>query len=203
MLGDTATHPLMRTLWSPRLGEAIRWIAGEMTRLIAEGREPIAAEVSGHAEIAGIKLRGKADRIDRLPDGSLAIVDYKTGKAPSPSEVQAGYAMQLGLLGLIAEHGGFLDVAGTPLAFEYWSLARSSKGNLGHVSTPVASGKTNRIEPARFTSQAAAIFNKAASTWLTGDAPFTAKLHPERAPYDDYDQLMRLDEWYGRGNGGD
>jgi len=203
MLGDTATHPLMRTLWSPRLGEAIRWIAGEMTRLIAEGRVPIAAEVSGHAEIAGIKLRGKADRIDRMPDGSLAIVDYKTGKAPSPSEVQAGYAMQLGLLGLIAERGGFPEIAGTPLAFEYWSLARGSKGSLGHVTSPVASGKTNRIEPARFTSEAAAIFNRAASTWLTGDAPFTAKLHPERAPYDDYDQLMRLDEWYGRGNGGD
>jgi len=24
-------------------------------------------------------------------------------------------------------------------------------------------------------------------------------LHPEQAPYGDYDQLMRLDEWYGRG----
>ena len=33
---------------------------------------------------------------------------------------------------------------------------------------------------------------------LTGDAPFTAKLHPEYAPYADYDQLMRLEEWFGR-----
>jgi ATP-dependent helicase/nuclease subunit B len=202
MLADTATHPLMRTLWSPRLGEAIRWIGAEMTRLIAEGRKPIAAEISGHAEIAGIKLRGKADRIDRLPDGTLAIVDYKTGKAPSPSEVEAGYAMQLGLLGLIAEQGGFADVAGMPLAFEYWSLARGSKGGLGHVSSPVAAGKTNR-EPADFTSRSAAVFTEAANRWLTGGDAFTAKLHPERAPYDDYDQLMRLDEWYGRGNGGD
>jgi len=23
-------------------------------------------------------------------------------------------------------------------------------------------------------------------------------LHPEHAPYGDYDQLMRRDEWYGR-----
>jgi ATP-dependent helicase/nuclease subunit B len=45
---------------------------------------------------------------------------------------------------------------------------------------------------------AARNFIAAAETWLTGDAPFTAKLHPEHAPYGDYDQLMRLDEWYGR-----
>ena len=41
-------------------------------------------------------------------------------------------------------------------------------------------------------------FHDAVKDWLTGDAPFTAKLHPEFAPYAEYDQLMRLDEWYGR-----
>ena len=45
---------------------------------------------------------------------------------------------------------------------------------------------------------AAAHFIAAAESWLTGAEPFTAKLHPEYAPYGDYDQLMRLDEWYGR-----
>ncbi len=108
------------------------------------------------AEIAGIKLRGKADRIDRLPDGTLAIIDYKTGKAPSAKEVMAGYAMQLGLLGLIAEHGGFPDVAGTPLAFEYWSLARGPKGGLGHVTSPVGRpASPTASTPADFTRQAA------------------------------------------------
>ena len=34
--------------------------------------------------------------------------------------------------------------------------------------------------------------------WLTGSEPFTAKLNPAYAPYGDYDQLMRLEEWYGR-----
>jgi ATP-dependent helicase/nuclease subunit B len=38
----------------------------------------------------------------------------------------------------------------------------------------------------------------AIETWLTGSAPFTAKLHPDFAPYAEYDQLMRRDEWYGR-----
>ncbi len=41
-------------------------------------------------------------------------------------------------------------------------------------------------------------FAEAAATWLTGSEPFTAKLNPAYAPYGDYDQLMRLEEWYGR-----
>ena len=57
-------------------------------------------------------MHGKADRIDRLADGGLAIVDYKTGKAPAQKAVDAGFALQLGLLGLIARAGGFEGVDG-------------------------------------------------------------------------------------------
>ncbi|PID98223.1 MAG: recombinase RecB [Actinobacteria bacterium] len=32
----------------------------------------------------GIRLRGFIDRIDRAPSGALRVVDYKTGRAPSP-----------------------------------------------------------------------------------------------------------------------
>jgi ATP-dependent helicase/nuclease subunit B len=34
--------------------------------------------------------------------------------------------------------------------------------------------------------------------WILGSEPFTAKLRPDFTVGDDYDQLMRLDEWYGR-----
>ena len=45
---------------------------------------------------------------------------------------------------------------------------------------------------------AAAIAAEAAARWLTGEEAFVAKLHPEFAPFAEYDQLMRRDEWYGR-----
>lgn len=32
----------------------------------------------------GVRLRGFIDRIDRAPNGALRVVDYKTGRAPSP-----------------------------------------------------------------------------------------------------------------------
>jgi ATP-dependent helicase/nuclease subunit B len=47
-------------------------------------------------------------------------------------------------------------------------------------------------------ARAYAYFADAAGKWLLGDEPFPAKLNPAYAPYEDYDQLMRLEEWYGR-----
>ncbi|SEM45359.1 ATP-dependent helicase/nuclease subunit B [Sphingomonas gellani] len=198
MLRDGATHPMLRALWQPRLLEAVDFIAGRVAEDAAAGRHVTHAEGKGRIQLANVTLSGRYDRIDTLPDGKLAIVDYKTGKAPSSAAVRAGFSLQLGLLGVIAERGGFGDVTGDAGAFEYWSMAKSQSG-FGQVTSPCdPEGKRDRIVTADFTSVAAANFADAAGTWLTGGAPFTAKLRPEYVNYADYDQLMRRDEWYGR-----
>ncbi len=194
-LAGAEAHPLMRALWQPRLIEAVDFIAATVADNRAAGRIPLVAEAKGEIGFAGVRLRGTADRIDRLADGGLAIVDYKTGKPPTNKAVEAGFSLQLGLLGLIADRGGFDGVEGASAAFEYWSLARD-RGGFGYVRSPT-SGR-GAIDPAQFAALAADNFTKVAEAWLTGTAPFTAKLHPEHAPYGEYDQLMRLDEWYGR-----
>ena len=105
--------------------------------------------------------------------------------------------MQLGLIGLIAEQGGFDKVQGKGGAFEYWSLARNDRArDFGKVLWPTA-GKNAVTEPEAFVAEIADQFAKAAAKWLTGNDPFTAKLSPEYA-WNDYDQLMRLEEWQGR-----
>jgi ATP-dependent helicase/nuclease subunit B len=195
LLAETAAHPLVRALWQPRLLEAIDWIAEQVAKSRDQGRRPLRAEAKGRCRIGEISLYGEADRIDRLADGGLAIVDYKTGTPPGPKAVAEGYSMQLGLLGLIAERGGFEGIEGAAACFEYWSLAKKA-GKLGYVTSPVG-GRTG-FDPADFTARAERNLIAAAEAWLTGSAPFTAKLHPEYAPYGEYDQLMRLDEWYGR-----
>ncbi len=192
LLAGASSHPLMRALWQPRLMEAVDFLAAEVEKNRMAGRRPTAAEAEGRCEVAGIRLRGRADRIDRCGDGSLVIIDYKTGKPPTAKAVAEGFALQLGLLGLIAERGGFSELEGAVSGFEYWSLGKKN-GNLGYVENPAA-----KLIPADFISAATAHFSEAADKWLTGDAPFTAKIRPEYAPYDEYDQLMRLDEWYGR-----
>ena len=200
LLDSQTAHPLMRALWQPLLTEAIDFIADQVEANQREGRRPLAAETWGAVELAGVGLGGKVDRVDRMADGGLAIVDYKTGQPPAKKAVGAGYSLQLGLLGLIAERGGFPGIEGAAACFEYWSLARCPSGERagrrGFVASPV--GGRNGLDAAEFTALAAGHFIAAAEAWLTGAEPFTAKLHPEYAPYGDYDQLMRRDEWYGR-----
>ena len=152
MLADERTHPMMRALWQPRLMEAIDWIAGESQRLKDEGRRVLGVERKGTIPFAGVMLSGTFDRIDRMPDGTLAIVDYKTGQPPSPRAVRAGYSLQLGLLGLIAEEGGFDPIRGTATAFEYWSLARKA-GKFGFIDSPVSPRKKEPIPADEFVSR--------------------------------------------------
>jgi ATP-dependent helicase/nuclease subunit B len=192
LLADETIHPMLRALWSPRLMEAIRWVEHEERRNRSEGRRPIAAEAWGESEIAGVTLYGKADRIDRLEDGGLAIVDYKTGKAPALKAIDAGFRLQLGLLGLIARASGFEGVSGAPEAYEYWSLTKYGD-QFGKCVRP-----DKKMGPDEFLAHAEAHFSEAVGKWLAGTEPFKAKLHPAYAPYGDYDQLMRLEEWYGR-----
>ncbi|HJP68562.1 MAG TPA: PD-(D/E)XK nuclease family protein [Sphingomicrobium sp.] len=192
LLEDEAIHPMLRALWAPRLLEAIDWIASMERENQANGRRPLKAEVTGETELAGVTVHGRVDRIDRLRSGGLAIIDYKTGAPPTHKAVTAGFALQLGLLGSIARAGGFPDISGDPEAFEYWSLQRHN-GRFGRLMCP-----DRDLEPGEFLERTNASFADAARRWLTGTEPFTAKLNPAYAPYGDYDQLMRLEEWYGR-----
>jgi ATP-dependent helicase/nuclease subunit B len=192
LLSGETIHPMLRALWAPRLIEAIRWIEKEERRNQDAGRLPLAAERKGTASIAGVQLHGRADRIDRLADQALAIVDYKTGKAPGKTAVQEGFSLQLGLLGLIALAGGFDGIVGEPRAFEYWSLTKYGN-DFGRCVRP-----DKDMGPDEFLAHAGRNFAETARKWLTGAEPFTAKLNPAYAPYGDYDQLMRLEEWYGR-----
>ncbi|MEO6582523.1 MAG: PD-(D/E)XK nuclease family protein [Sphingomicrobium sp.] len=192
LLEQETIHPMLRALWQPRLIEAIRWIEQQEITNRAEGRLPLKAEIRGKALIEEVLVHGKADRIDRLAGGGLALLDYKTGKAPAQKAVDAGFALQLGLLGLIAKARGFEGVSGEPQAHEYWSLSKYGE-DFGRKLCP-----DKKIGAADFLAHAEDHFAEAARKWLTGEEPFTAKVHPAYAPYGDYDQLMRLEEWYGR-----
>jgi len=47
--------------------------------------DPVGLELRLEAQLGAIQLRGIIDRLDRAPDGSLVVTDYKTGKAPPPA----------------------------------------------------------------------------------------------------------------------
>ncbi len=192
-------HPLTRALWRPRLLRALQWVEEKL----AEDplRQPFLVEQWGRMEVCGVEIFGRIDRLDKLADGSFAVVDYKTGNPPSGPQVEQGFALQLGTLGLMVEAGGFDGVSGTASAFEYWSLGkRKDKSNgFGYVSTPLhIPPKRSGISPDEFLPASRRFLIEALDKWIVGDAPFTARLNPDAPSYATYDQLMRLDEWMGR-----
>lgn len=202
-LEEMNAHPLMRSLWQPRLLKGLEWIEQQVLR--QEGRKPVAWEQAGEMCVRGIRIYGRVDRIDALEGGELAIIDYKTGGPPTGPEVKSGYALQLGTLGLIAQAGGFLGVKGDPTRFEYWSLGsdKKSETGFGYIRSPVKVGKNkSEIEAEDFLPRTDEFLNDALDRWILGDDPFTARLNPDVAGYADYDQLMRLDEWIGRQGSG-
>jgi ATP-dependent helicase/nuclease subunit B len=114
--------------------------------------------------------------------------------------VEAGFALQLGLIGMIAADGGFKDVEGVPNVFEYWSLSRRKKGDpgFGWRDEPILENrKKSGIPREEFLHKTEEYLTDAIGQWLLGQAPFTARLRPDIPSYNDYDQLMRLDEWIG------
>mgnify|MGYP001418594792 CR=1 FL=1 len=194
-------HPLTRALWEPRLMAALEWIANQVE---AEAdRRIVAVEEKGRHLFNGIEITGTADRIDRLSDGSYAIVDYKTGGPPSKKMVEEGFALQLGTLGLLLAEGAYADrgIEGEPTRFEYWSLGRDAKSDtgFGYVTTPLKVGPARTgILPEDFLPETRRFLTEALDTWIIGDAPFTARPNPDLKLYATYDQLMRLEEWLGR-----
>ncbi len=200
-LADMSAHPFMRGLWRPRLLAALQWVEDHNAELALEGRRPVLWEKTGQVDIKGVKLHGRADRIDRLADGTLAVVDYKTGKPPSGTMVQKGFALQLGLVALIAERGGFEGVGGMVHGFEYWSLQKEQgKDSFGYMREPVLEGrKTSGLPRDQFVAETLRFLIDAIDKWILGTEPFTARPNPDLPGYTDYDQLMRLEEWQGRG----
>jgi ATP-dependent helicase/nuclease subunit B len=163
------------------------------------GRVVLASEISGALNFDGVKVMGRADRIDRLADGTLAIVDYNTGAPPSKQQVTAGFALQLGLLGLMARDGTFerdgLVVTGDPARFEYWSLLKND-GEFGDCSEPLKRAPREAgLLPEDFLPHHEDKLRLAISRFIRGRDPFKARENPDYAGYDEYDQLMRLEEW--------
>jgi len=193
LLQASAARPSVWAYWRPRLGRIAEWFIGEERRRRLSAR-PLATEIKGQMTLAGPEgaflLTAKADRIDLLADGRLAIIDYKTGSVPSQKDVERGLSPQLPLEAVIAQAGGFENVpAGDVGELAYWRMTGGREA--GNVQR-VAEGTK------------AADLATEARDGLIGlialfDDPSTAYEPvpwPERAPrYSDYRHLARIAEW--------
>ena len=88
--------------------------AGDLSR-------PLLLEQPFSLPVDGIRLTGRIDRVDRHPDGTYEVIDYKTGSARRPSELQRD--LQLGVYALAAREVFRFQ----PLTLSYYYLESGSR----------------------------------------------------------------------------
>jgi len=177
-------------IWRPRFLRAAQWfVASE------RGRE--AAIVKRHLEKRGemtipapggdFVLHGRADRIDELPGGEGAVIDYKTGRPPTNRQVETLLAPQLPLEAAMLAGGKFVDIAAlTPVDLIYIQLGGGNPpGKI--ITIGNAGALTNRAMD--YLSTRIAQFDDAAH-------PYPPRVIPVSTKADgDYDHLARVREW--------
>jgi superfamily I DNA/RNA helicase len=100
------------------LAAAEEWIAGlpaDRTLAASELRLAVTVPPLGRSEgpsdhVRTVRLEGRADRLDRAPDGSLIVVDFKTG-ATVPSKTSVLENAQLAVYQLALELGAAAGLA--------------------------------------------------------------------------------------------
>jgi ATP-dependent helicase/nuclease subunit B len=105
VLAEKVAWPLARTIWLARIAKAADAF---LAFSASTGGAPVLLEEKGAVQLPGLDftLTGKPDRIDRLDDGRLMLIDYKTGDPPTAKQ-QQHFDKQLLLLAAMAEGGGF------------------------------------------------------------------------------------------------
>ena len=190
-----AARPGLWAFWWPRFERIAKWFIQTEAARRGDVRKSY-TEQSGTLDTpSGFQVYARADRIDALRDGGIAIIDYKTGAPPSQGDVANGFAPQLPLEAAIAEKGGFGDVpAGPPASMAFWKLSG------GDPAGEIVEINTNRMKttPAALAHEAVDGVNDLAAAFADPATPYLSVPHPDHAPkYSDYVHLSRRREWMG------
>jgi ATP-dependent helicase/nuclease subunit B len=134
------------------VADLLRFLAADSEHRREHGTRPVAAELAFGVRGSdldavplrlpdgrSVRFRGRADRVDVADDGTLHVVDYKTGKSQGYTDLSEeepdlrGRKLQLAVYGAAARrHHGRAD---TPVRAEYWFV--STKGKFKRIGYPV------------------------------------------------------------------
>lgn len=195
---DTMDRPDVATFWWPRFEHIAEWIVEFETdhRLGMTLAHP---EVRGEIDVSDtlkrkVKLRGRADRIDVMEDGTITIIDYKTGQMPGKREVEIGLAPQLPLEAAMALRGGF----GPDLKRETSSLM------FLRLTGGAKAGEKRDIPLDGLVDNTWASLIKLLTQYEDVATPYLSHPRPQfLGRFSEFDHLARVKEWSTSGEGGE
>jgi ATP-dependent helicase/nuclease subunit B len=189
--------PDVHAVWSLRFHAIAHWFAAwEAARAAAVEKRH--AEISGTLVIpvpgGEFTLRGRADRIDLMANGEVAIYDFKTGSPQTERTVFAGLTPQMTLEAAMVRAGGFPDV---PAALSVADLAWLAVGRAGRQDPYVSA--VRRGETADdLADKAHQMLRELVTAFADPGRAYLSRARPmmESARYiGDYDHLARVREW--------
>ena len=196
-----------RKWWARFEGMAERYLSWERERAPRVERSYV--EASGFAKVDDeTALSGRADRIDLMRDGTVEIIDYKTGTVPSNKQVLQLLSPQLPLEAAMIARGAFREIG------------RAKAGSLRyvHLKPKTKRGSDTSLEETKVGDDTRAAYALGEKAWkelvrllkhyrdpLT---PYPSRIMPMREGDMDgaYDHLARVREWStgeGDDDGGD
>lgn len=208
-LQDFVAFPEIVALWRPRIARIIDWfIAYEAAR--SGDVDKRLTEVSGRMEIpidGGIfTLTARADRVDRMRDGSLQLLDYKTGLPPSKKQVMSLLSPQLPLEAAIALNAGFpSDLAGKDItALTYLRLSGSGDGGKEIIVASDPPAKPDEPTPLDLAKDSLQRLVRLVRAYRNPATPYPSRprIMFEAMKTGPYDHLARVKEW-STGEGGE
>ncbi len=127
-----------------------------------------------------ILLTARCDRVEYLPSGQVAIIDYKLGSPPSNEEVMSGFFPQLILQALAVEYVTGREVS----ELAYWKL--------DYDKIKVISLRDYRQKMQEFQNDLPDFL----SNYLSNSTPFIASPYFDKfLRFNSYKQLERVGEW--------
>ena len=186
------SRPNVRAFWWPRFLRIANWFISYEHKRRTDGISVAIIEKTGNMtiKVGGIEfnLRAKADRMDRMLNGSLSIIDYKTGQPPTAPQVETGLVPQLSLEAAMAMAGAFPDLEGSPvndLTYLHLSGGRVP-GEVKRLKVDVDAVAANAIIGLR----------KLISMYSNPNTPYRSRPRPMfKSRFGDYDHLARVREW--------
>ncbi len=194
-LGRADVREAVACWWRPRLERIASWVADVEARRRADGLpRALATEVRGRVAIDGpagpFTLTGRADRIELAPDGTLTVLDYKTGTPPPKRDIEAGWAPQLPLEAAMAAQGAFGEVfrCAEPGELAHWKLSGTLTGG---EALSVARDKVADVVAAAWSG-----LEQRVEKFDDPSTPYPAQPIGTRPPrFAPYANLARVAEW--------
>ncbi|MBA4809128.1 MAG: double-strand break repair protein AddB [Brevundimonas sp.] len=187
---------------APLARNCARWLTDFERRRRARGVE-ILVEQQGAMTFDGpagpFTVKAFADRIELASDGA-AVMDFKTGAAPSAKQVKSGFAPQLTLTAAILADGGFERTNGPVTPDELTYVRVVGRKTAGEVIT-----RASGAEAADLTQAALDGLKRRVARFDDPNTPYVSWAAPQFMGNQggNYDHLARVWEWSVIGDGED